>query len=209
MSKNYEDYKPINPQPPRRRKNVGLTFIKYAILVVLVMALALSALFFITSHTSEKGGTTDNAPTLNTDNSFNTTDTPEDMTEVPESEETNEPDVPEEPEVVYTNVEVQKSSMNKGGLILVSSNYKVVFPAEDELVNISTVKSKSYKLSANTMKAHKDIIDAMNKMIDDFAEATGKTDLIVWTSYRDEARQKQVYDEYVAKNGEEAAKKAV
>lgn len=207
MSKNYEDYKPINPQPPRKRKNAGLTFVKYALLLVLVMALALSALFFVTSHKDENGGNGKDTPILNTDNNFNTTpDTTDDTTSAPETEDIPEPEVPE---VVYTNVEVNKSDINKGGLILVSNNYKVVYPTQDELVRISTVKTKSYKLSANTMMAHKDIIESMNRMIDDFAAATGHEDLIIWTSYRDEARQKQVYDDFVAKNGEEAAKTAV
>jgi D-alanyl-D-alanine carboxypeptidase len=207
MSKNYEDYKPLNPQPPRKRKNVGLVFIKYAILLLLVMALALSALFFITSHESENGGNKAEVPTLNTDNNHNDpADTTDNTTIPPETEDDPEP---VEPEVVYTNVEVDKSGINKGGLILVMNNHKVVYPTAEELVKLSSVKTKSYKISTNTMTAHKDIIDAMNKMLDDFAAATGHTDLILWTSYRDEARQKQVYDDYVKKYGEEAAKTAV
>ena len=47
MSKNYEDYTPINPMPPRRRKNSMLSFVQYSIVVLLVLALIGLAEFFM------------------------------------------------------------------------------------------------------------------------------------------------------------------
>ena len=208
MSYNYDDYKPINPQPPRKRKNIAIIFIKYAILTLLIFALAISAVFFVSTHKKEK----DNLPVDQQKPSLETQEKEE--TEAKEEEETEEV-VPEEPKKdtvnleLYENIDVPKSNINKGGLIYVSGNYKVVYPTADELVSLVNVKAKSYLLSTNTMKVHKDIVDPLNKLFDDFAEATKHKDIILWTTYRDEARQKQVYDEFVKKNGEEAAKNAV
>ena len=211
MANNYEDYKPINPQPPRKRKNAALTFVRYAILTLLIVALALSAVFFVASHMSEKGGLKDPTPTLDTDIQTNTPDTADspDGTKPPEDTTPDEPDVPVIDPMEYIELEVKKSDINKGGLIYVSGLYKVVYPASDELVNLTNVKTSSYKLSASNMKAHKSIIEPMNKMFDDFVKETGNKDIIVWTAYRDEARQQKVYDDYVKEHGEEAAKTAV
>ncbi len=209
MANNYDDYKPINPQPPRKRKNIALIFIRYAILTLLLVALMISAIFFVTTHKKEKNNLPDKqtSPSINTEE---TEDIPEqEDTTVPEETTPVEPPKPTIDVNAYTNVDTPKANINKGSLIFVSGNYKVVFPTAEELVNISTLKSKSYQLSLNTMKAHKDIIGPMNKMFDDFAAATGKNDVMLWTSYRDEARQQQVYDNYVKEHGEEAAKTAV
>lgn len=204
MSKNYEDYKPLNPQPPRKRKNSALAFIKYAILVLLIIALAISAVFFVSTHKSEKGDIDkDTTPTLDITETTETTE-PEETEKTEQTEDI--PDVPAKPEIdlsAYTNTDMPKGAINKGALIFVSNNYKVVFPAADELVNINTAKTKSYKLSANNMKVHKDIVAPLNQMFDAFAAEMGKNDVILWTSYRDEARQNTVYNDTVKQYGEE------
>lgn len=211
MSKNYEDYQPINPQPPRKRKNTALTFIRYSILFLLVLALAISAVLFVSTHTKEKNNLEDGNNTLDISTNEQTEPPQSDVVEDTTDAQT-EPVEPPKPVIdlaAYSDIDVAKNMINKGGLIYVSGNYKVVYPTAAELVNLSNVKTKSYMLSINNMLACKEIVEPMNKMFDDFAAATGYKDVIIWTTYRDEARQKQVYDEYVKNNGEDAAKTAV
>ena len=38
MSKNYDDYKPINPAPPRKRRNPLLAWVQYAIIILLILS---------------------------------------------------------------------------------------------------------------------------------------------------------------------------
>ena len=220
MSKNYDDYKPINPGPPRKRKNTALAFVQYAIILLLVFSLLFSGGYFIISHVNEKDANAplDNIPPLNTepDQTFDETETEEtEQTDIPETEETTIPDEPVEvPENVidvnsYNKIELPKTDINKGDLILVGANSKVVYPMNQELVVLGAKKTKSYQVSLYEMKIHKNILDPLNSMLDAFAEATGNKDVIVQTGYRDEARQTTVYNDYVKKHGEEAAKTAV
>ena len=63
-------------------------------------------------------------------------------------------------------------------------------------------------LSTYPLSIQKETSD-LNAMMDTFKEASGKAGLTVWTAFRDEKTQEQIYNDYVAKNGEEAAKKVV
>jgi len=209
MSKNYEDYKPINPMPPRKRKNPMLSFVQVAIIALLIIALTMSAVLFLVSHSGEKG---DNRPeTLPSIETESPNKEPEQTDEVTTGGEqgSDEPTVPTIDKSAYKEYAVAKTEINKGSLILVSSNYKVVYPTNADLVNLFNNKTASYKASINTMLIHKDVMPSLNKMMDDFLAASGKNDVIIWTSYRDEARQTTVYNEYVAQYGEAAAKTAV
>ena len=213
MSKNYDDYKPINPMPPRRRKNPGLTFIQYSIIILLVVALAVSGAYFMALHNSNDGQP----------QQPENTEPPVEQPEEQPGEESGdnqgaetqhpEPDNELPPSVVdienYEDVLFSADAIHKGSLIYVGENNKVVYPAADELASFLGAKTNSYQISSNTMMINKDIIDNINSMMDAFFAETGKNDVIVWTGYRDEARQTQVYNEYVAKFGEEAAKTAV
>lgn len=206
MSKNYEDYKPINPQPPRKRKNPALSFVKYAICFLMIVSVAVAALFFVATHSSEMGGGPHKKPTIET------SPVTEEQTEPSTDDVTADSPAPDENAInldLYTNQPIEKSAINFGNLIFVSSNYNVVYPNEADLVKISAQKTKSYSLSSNTMLIHKDVMNPINQMFDAFAEATGHKDVMIQTAYRDQARQQKVYDDYVAKNGEEAAKGVV
>ena len=208
MSKNYEDYKPINPQPPRKRKNKELLFIRYSILFLLILALVISALLFIATHINEKDNNskTPIIPSIETSDYKNTSDTDAKTDENETENGKIENNVPVFDTSLYKTIGVGKEQINIGDLIFVSSNYKVVYPNDEELVNLANVKSNSYMLSINNMRSHKDIVESMNKMFDDFAKKTGNTDIIIWTAYRDEARQKEVYEEGLKNYGEEASK---
>lgn len=218
MSKNYDDYKPINPGPPRKRKNNVLAFVQYAIILLLIFSLLFSGGYFIISHVNEKNAPVDDIPPLDTEftqppENLDTDDT--EQTTEPEIEDTTIPDEPTTPpeNVIdinsYKKIELPKTDINKGNLILVGANSKVVYPTNQDLVVLGAKKTKSYQVSLYEMKIHKNILDPLNLMLDDFAKATEKKDIIVQTGYRDEKRQTAVYNDYVKKHGEEAAKTAV
>ncbi|MBE6643065.1 MAG: M15 family metallopeptidase [Clostridia bacterium] len=223
MSKNYEDYTPINPMPPRRRKNSMLSFVQYSIVVLLVLALIVSGVLFMVLHkTSNHGDPSGNPilpPTTAVPDETEPPKVDEPETDEPETDpsdipETGEPieDEPSEPTFggeEYGEITVQKSDVHKGDLILVSSNNPVVYPDQKDLVAFYGNKADSYQLSSANMLIHKDLIGIINAMMNDFSAEADKNDVIIWTSYRDEARQTQVYNDYVAQYGEEAAGKAV
>ena len=206
MSKNYEDYKPINPQPPRKRKNPALSFVKYAICFLMIISVAVAALFFVSTHSSEMGGGPQKKPIIET------SPVTDEQTEPSTDDVTTDSPVPDENAInldLYTSQPIEKAAINTGNLIFVSNNYNVVYPNSADLVKISAQKTKSYSLSSNSMLIHKDVMIPINQMFDAFADATGHKDVMIQTAYRDEARQQKVYDDYVAKNGEEAAKGVV
>ena len=211
MSKNYDDYKPLNPMPPRRRANSFLSFVQYSIIILLVVALIAAGAFFMVLHNSFDGKPTPSEP-------IETLSPEESEEELPLESETfeteyNEPEEPnrEEPELnsdMYTELQISKNDIHKGSLIFVGSNYKVVYPTED-LITLLGNKTTSYSISNNTVMVHKSILADLNRMMDDFKTASDKAGLTVWTAFRDEETQAEIYNDYVAKNGEEAAKQIV
>ena len=212
MSKNYEDYKPINPMPPRRRRNPMLSFVQYSIIFLLSAALVVSAVYFVALHNGrDDKGADDEVGKIPSVEPIPEETLPPEQTE--EETDVDEPVVePIKPGINledYITVDIPRAQMNKGSLILVSKNYKAVYPEAGELVDLVKRKSNSYQLSINTIKVRSEIVDSFNLMMDDFFEATGKTDVTVWTGYRDEARQTQVYNEYVAQHGQANSEKYV
>lgn len=215
MSKNYDDYKPLNPMPPRRRSNSFLSFVQFSIIILLVVALIAAGAFFMVLH-NDFDGSAAPSESLETMSPNKPEEEPGDepseeieTTEniVIESEEPSE-EVSEPSSTVYTEIQVSKDDIHKGSLIFVGSNYKVVYPT-DELITLFGKKTKSYSVSSNLVKVHKDILADLNQMMDDFKNATGNAGLTVWTAFRSEDEQAKVYNDYVAKNGEEAAKQIV
>lgn len=213
MSKNYDDYKPLNPMPPRRRSNSFLSFVQYSIIILLVIALIAAGAFFMVSHNNFDGNTNPSEPIETTtpeepDNELPVEPEPSD-TQTVEPEESVE-DIPEPtPDSdMYTEIQLSKNDIHKGSLIFVGSNYKVVYPTED-LILLSGKKTPSYSISSNNVLIHKSILSDLNNMMDAFKEMSGKAGLTVWTAFRDEETQAKIYNDYVAKNGEEAAKQLV
>lgn len=194
--------------PPRRRKNTMLSFIQYSIIVLLVVALIAAGAFFMFLH---QNPVKDKMPEDTSSDTLpeETVETPETSTipeqTVPETEKIEEPVVPGINVDDYTRIDVPKSDVHKGNLIFVSSNYKAVPPAQDQLVSLMSNKTASYGLGSNTMLIHKNVMADTNRLLDDFAAISGKTDIAIWTSYRDEARQNQVYTDHVNRYGEAKA----
>ena len=202
MSKNYDDYKPINPAPPRKRRNPALAFVQYAIIILLVASLMLSGAYFIMLHMNESGKKTppDNPVFEDNGNDETTADTEE----TTKPEET--PVAPPENTQKYKEIEVGKDQINKGYLILVNAEHKVVYPTADELIDFDGNKPDTYMMSTNGMKANKIAFDPINDLFKAFSDATGKKDVMFWTAFRDEARQAKVYDDYMNGRDDPTAK---
>ncbi len=208
MSKNYDDYKPLNPAPPRKRRNPLLAFVQYAIISLLIISLIISAMYFVFSHNDEKNNVDkiEKPPVSDIEPNETEPSTPD---KTPEEDEENKEDEVIPPAVdldSYTMIDVPKGDIHKGNLILVGAGNKVVHPTADDLITLRTARSASYKDSWEQMKVHKNIVENLNKMMDDFYALTQKDDVMVQTGYRDEKRQAEVFNEYKTKYGEETAK---
>lgn len=211
MSKNYDDYKPLNPMPPRRRSNSFLSFVQFSIIILLVVALIAAGAFFMVLH-NDFDGTVVPPETIETLSPEEAENEKPYESEIAENAgvESEEPvvEIPTPNSDMYTELQVSKSDIHKGSLIYVGSNYKVVYPTE-ELIKLSGNKTPSYYISDNNVMVHKNLLTDLNSMMDDFKAAVGKVGLTVWTSFRNEETQAKIYNDYVAKNGEEAAKQVV
>ncbi len=201
MSNNYEDYKPLNPLPPRRRKNGFVTFTQWFVIVLLVIAIAGSAAFFVITHRNAQntGGypeQTDGTPETETNG-------PEETGEPDESGSENTDNLP--PKIEYKTIEVLNDDVHSGSLSYISSIYKAVYPTNAELIKLYGNNENAYMLSSSDIVVKRDMVQNLNSFIKAFNEATGRGNIVIWTGYRTEDRQQTVYDDYVKKNGEAAA----
>lgn len=201
MSNNYEDYKPLNPLPPRRRRSRFVSFTQWLVIVLLVIAIAGVAAFFMVTHrnTQNTGGYPEN-----------TTDVPAKETDAPENTEAPDESGSQTPEntppaIEYKPIEVLNTELNKGTLAYVSGLYKAVFPTDAELIKLYGNNENAYMLSAADILVRRDMVQSLNTFIKAFTEATGKGDIVIWTGYRSEERQEKVYEDYVRQYGEAAA----
>jgi D-alanyl-D-alanine carboxypeptidase len=134
-------------------------------------------------------------------------------------------DVETEPEVVVTpesasekqiaapdgfsSVEVQTKSMRAGDLILVNYAYAYEFPEEADTVSVYDFKTKSYKVRDTAVSLSKAVVGKFNKLMDDFAAATGCADMMVVSGFRDFEFQNEIFVDRVQTDGEEEAAKYV
>lgn len=201
MSNNYEDYKPLNPLPPRRRRSKFVMFTQWLVIVLLIIAISGSAAFFVVTHK----------------NAQNTGGYPDENFGAPETE-TNEPietDAPEQsdsentdiipPVIEYKTVELSSDDVHAGALSYISSTYKAEYPTTAELVKLYGNNDNAYMLSSADIMVKRDMVQNLNGFIKAFNEATGKGNIVIWTGYRNADRQQKVYDDYVKQNGEAAA----
>ena len=114
-------------------------------------------------------------------------------TETPASTETKNPEtsVPEEPLDNFRKEMCDKNQIYTGDLIFVDQSHAYTAPAP-ELSNIYSGRTKfqkgsktvySYYLASTAPKLEKNTLDALNKMADDFYNATGNNDLFVNHAY--------------------------
>ncbi len=105
----------------------------------------------------------------------------------------------------YEYITKIRRDLYKGNLQLINGNHAYLFREMDQLVDVKGNKNKSYKLIETTMKLNRDMLHALNDMMKDFEEATGKHDMIMTSGYRTLADQGEVLQEKINLWGEEEA----
>lgn len=108
-------------------------------------------------------------------------------------------------EQILTLTEAQ---VHTGDLILVNYAYPYTFPvdAEAEIMPVSTIKNDKYYVRDNTSKLRKSTVEKFNILTEAYYAATGFSSMQVNSGYRSYQEQVDLYDSYVASNGEEYAK---
>ena len=110
-----------------------------------------------------------------------------------------------EPEMLWNTVTVAADELWKGDLILV--NYSYAYPDADT-IRVKTVygnKSTFYQVSNTNIALTDDALTAMNAMADAFYAATGSSEMIIVSGYRNVEDQRRIYNDRVASQGEEMA----
>ena len=118
----------------------------------------------------------------------------------------------DEPVVVpdtFVTVDVPSASVCEGDLILVNYYYPYTFPEKNIDVSIYANKSGSYKVRDTVVSLSKPVITEFNRLMDDFAAATGCDDVIVVSGFRDYDSQNKIWTDRVQSEGREEAEKYV
>lgn len=102
--------------------------------------------------------------------------------------------ITEEPYIPPVFVECSSEDIHRGSLILVNREYAYKEGSNSDLANIYSMKSDSYKVNTVDMRLDKNMILAMNSMLDDFKAATGITDVLANSGYRSYSEQQIMYE---------------
>lgn len=127
-----------------------------------------------------------------------------------------------EPEVVYSTENLQsdykyvimdnETDLFKGDLILINGDYSYKGDDLDDLVscydyrtNAESVKIMSLKDSS--VSAKKVVLENLNRMLSDFYDEKGISDIMLVSGYRSVEYQQELYDEDLAKTGKDFSTK--
>lgn len=184
----------------KRSGNALNSFQYIVVIIVLVAVIACAVCFVVFNNKYSPSGNTQ------TEKKQTETEKKEETTKDMEYEETLPPETESKAlDRNYTSVKLTAEDMHKGSAILVSSVYPYVFPEKDNLVSIYSNKSKTYVLSTTKHLLDKEALEALNNLMDDFANASNNTDCIIVDAYRTKEEQQEKYDNYVKKYGEKDA----
>lgn len=203
------------PQNIRRGGDGMKTFLIFIVVFLAVLALAAGAFYMVLTRWLNSGGAETTAPdpsilTTEPEQTGQTTQVPgETSNRDTDSAETSSPETTPDKVLSYTTKNMKKSDINRGELILVSNVYEYVFPEKESVTVIYGKKSSSYKLSSSLIKLESRVITALSSMLDAFVEKGGKSDVIVTGAYRSYDEQKEKYEAYAEKHGEQKAEGAV
>lgn len=103
---------------------------------------------------------------------------------------------------------LEHDEVYKGDLILVNKNYKCPSDGENA-VSLMELKSGSYVVTDYSVSLNKDIVNYLNRMLDDFEELYGENDVMVACGYRSYANQEEIFNNEVEDVGVEEAEKWV
>lgn len=136
------------------------------------------------SHASSKGEASENPPESAVSESGN---------ESPGVQ--SEPTQSEDPVGdAYQIIDVPVEEMRRGSLIVVNSQNVFDFAAADDLVTISSKRTKNYKLIDQTPEISAGVIDPLNAMLDGLYDAADTNALTIIAAYRDFEKQQSLYE---------------
>lgn len=91
--------------------------------------------------------------------------------------------------------------VSEGDLVLVDKDHPWSFPDNPELVSIYDYKTQSYFVRDTEVLLNKDVVFALNDLLDAFYENTGLQRINIVAGYRSYDNQQMLYDNSVAANG--------
>lgn len=104
---------------------------------------------------------------------------------------------------------LEDGDLHSGPLILVNNSCPYVFPEEQSLVNVLEAKNDSYFVRDSTVQLAPEAMDALNRMMADFAAQGGPRQVNVVAGHRTEEFQQHLFDQSAAANGLEHAQRYV
>lgn len=98
------------------------------------------------------------------------------------------------------------ADLGTGSLALVNNNIKFLGSvSETDLDVVREKKNKAYKVKDYTVLVQPQVMDALNDMLLDFYNATGKDTIMVNAGYRTVEYQQELYDADLEKNGSDSS----
>lgn len=105
-------------------------------------------------------------------------------------------------ESVYSNtVKKSRDDLYTGNLILVNNDTEYRLNDESHLGNVFDLRSSSYKAQDKNVQLDKNVITHLNEMMDAFAQATGKNNVMICSGYRNRELQEKLYRKDLEKTG--------
>ena len=110
----------------------------------------------------------------------------------------------------YGAVQMSKDDVHKGDLILVNGEAHYQTDKPNDLVTVASQKIEKYSVKNNELEVREKIIEPFNRMMSDFADETGLTDVMVISAHRTVEYQQMLYENDLKRTGldysEEVAK---
>lgn len=105
----------------------------------------------------------------------------------------------------YSTLTVQNETVHYGKMILVNKEYNSIYDGENvkEMINI---KSDSYYLASATVSLDRDIIGYVDRMMDDFHDLYGNSEIMIACGYRSSQQQAILYQDELESKGEDGEK---
>lgn len=110
-------------------------------------------------------------------------------------------------EIIYTTIDLPKSDIYKGNLILVNGNYEYDFDANSDIIDLVSMNEEHHSSFSiyQELEVGSIMMNALNSMFDDFYSATGNNSVRVISAYRSYEYQQSLYDNKVEEVGQEVA----
>lgn len=110
----------------------------------------------------------------------------------------------------YGAVQMSKYDVHKGDLILVNGEAHYQTDKPNDLVTVASQKTEKYSVKNNELEVREKIIEPFNRMMSDFADETGLTDVMAISAHRTVEYQQMLYENDLKRTGldysEEVAK---